>query len=69
MSEFKISLKAARVNANTTQESVSDKLGISRQTLVNYETGKTVPDIATLRKLANLYSIDINRISFFTDEP
>lgn len=69
MSEFKISLKAARVNAGMTQEAVADKLSISRQTLVNYETGRTAPDIVTLKKLASLYNVSINRISFFADDP
>ena len=69
MSEFKISLKAARVNAEMTQEVAADKAGIARQTLVNYETGKTAPDIKTLRRLAELYGVDMNHISFFNEEP
>ena len=69
MSELKISLRAARVNAGLTQEQAADKIGIARQTLVNYETGKTFPDIKTLRRIADVYGIDKDRISFFTDEP
>lgn len=67
MSEFKISLKAARVNADMTQEEASERIGVARQTLVNYETGKTVPDVKTLRKMSDLYGISVNRFSFFTD--
>ena len=69
MSELKISLKAARVNAGLTQEQAADKIGIARQTLVNYETGKTFPDIKTLRRIADVYGIDKDRISFFADNP
>ncbi len=67
MSEFKISLKAARVNAGLSQEEAASQIGVSRQTITNYETGKTAPDIKTLRKLADLYAVNINRISFFTE--
>ena len=69
MSELKISLKAARVNAGLTQEQAADRIGIARQTLVNYETGKTFPDIKTLRRIADVYGIDKDRISFFADNP
>ena len=69
MSELKISLRAARVNAGLTQEQAADKIGIARQTLVNYETGKTFPDIKTLRRIADVYGIDKDRISFFADNP
>ena len=69
MSELKISLKAARVNAGLTQEQAADRIGIARQTLVNYETGKTSPDIKTLRRIADVYGIDKDRISFFADNP
>lgn len=69
MVDFKISLKGARVNAGFTQEVAADKIGIARQTLVNYETGKTAPDVRTLQRIADVYGIDKDRISFFTHEP
>ena len=68
MSEFKISLKAARVNAGLSQEEAASQVGVSRQTITNYETGKTAPDIKTLRKLADLYAVNINRISFLPNQ-
>lgn len=37
---LQISLAAARVNANLTQRDVAKALGISTQTLVNWEAGK-----------------------------
>lgn len=36
----KISMKAARVNANLTQEEMAEKLGISREYLISIENGK-----------------------------
>ena len=41
MEKFKISLKAARVNANMTQEQVAKAVHRNKQTIVNWETGIT----------------------------
>lgn len=37
---FKISLKAARVNQNLTQEEVAEKIKVSKHTIMNWEKGK-----------------------------
>jgi len=36
----KIPLNAARVAAGLTQEELGEKMGVSRQTIINWETGK-----------------------------
>lgn len=36
----KITLAAARVNANLTQEQLADRMGVSRQTVIDWESGK-----------------------------
>lgn len=45
MDTLRISLAAARVNANMTQEKVAKALGLSTQTIINWENGKTQPKI------------------------
>ena len=60
-----ISLASARVNAELTQKQVCEELNISKTTLVNYEKGRTTPDVETGKKLANLYGIPIDNIKFF----
>ena len=47
-----ITLKAARVNVGMTQEQMASALGISVETLRNYERGKTFPMFGRLRKLS-----------------
>ena len=47
-----IQLKAARVNANLTQEEVAKILNKSKNTIVNYEAYKSKPDIETAKKMA-----------------
>lgn len=62
MSEIKISLAAVRVNAEMTQEQVAQELHVSRQTVMNWETGKASPSYATLETLSRLYNFPIDNI-------
>ena len=62
MDTLKISLAAARVNANLTQDDVSRTLHVSKQTVVNWEKGKVVPTFIVLNSLSNLYGIPIDNI-------
>ena len=62
MSTLKISLAAARVNANLTQDDVSKVLHVSKQTIINWEKGKVVPTFIVLNTLSNLYDIPIDNI-------
>ena len=51
----KITLAAARVNAGLNQQDAAKALGISVGTLQNYESGKTVPQWSTVRKIEEVY--------------
>ena len=59
-----ITLKAARVNVGLTQEEAAKELGISRATLLNYEAGKTTPDIDRAKQIANLYKTSVDDLIF-----
>lgn len=60
----RISLKAARVNADLSQQEAAKRLGISKATLQNYEAGNTVPDILLSRKIEEVYGFPIDFIFF-----
>lgn len=60
-----ISMKAARVNAGLTQKQAAKELGMSKNTLANYESGISVPKIDVAQKMAALYGLSVNDISFF----
>lgn len=62
MKRLKISLKAARVNANLSQEKVAKKMKKSKLTINNWENGKTEIDYANLITLCKLYSVTIDDI-------
>ena len=55
-------LKNARNEANFTQEQIADKLGVSRQTISNWENSKSYPDIVNVIKLSDIYSITLDAL-------
>ncbi len=55
-------LKVARKNKGLTQEYVSEKLGISRQTLSNWENEKSYPDIVSIIEISDLYDISLDEL-------
>ena len=63
----KIQLKAARVNANLSQEEAAEKLNISKATLQNYEAGKTMPQWDMVKKIGEVYNFPTDFIFFGSD--
>lgn len=60
--DFKISLAAARVNANLTQREVAGEMHLSRHTIIKWENGKSIPEPSELLMLSSLYKIPIDYI-------
>ena len=61
---MKFTLKAARVNAGLTQDEVARSIKKSKNTVVSYEKGRSVPDIETGKALAKLYGMSVDDIIF-----
>lgn len=61
---MKVTLKAARVNANMTQDEVAKKVNKSKNTIQNYESGKSIPDVEMGKKLAAIYGVTVDDIIF-----
>lgn len=55
-------IKNCRIERQLIQEEVAEKLFVSRQTISNWETGKTSPDIESLISLSNLYEISLDQL-------
>lgn len=53
-------LNRARTKANLTQEQVAEALGVSRQTISNWENEKTYPDIKSVVTLSDLYGVSLD---------
>ncbi|MDD6268414.1 MAG: helix-turn-helix transcriptional regulator [Clostridium sp.] len=63
MEKLQISLAAARVNAGLTQADVAEKMGVSRQTVINWESGKiSTLGIPEMKMLCEIYSIPQDNI-------
>ena len=62
--EYTPTLKQAREGRGYTQAEEAKLIGISVETLGNYERGKSYPDIPTLRKIEELYGVPYDRLIF-----
>lgn len=58
----RISLKAARVNADLTQQQLADLLGVALNTVKNWEDGKSEPTVSQLRKISEVSGISMDFI-------
>ena len=65
---MKITLKALRTNSKLTLEEASKQIGISRETLRSYESGKTAPNLKMLPKILKVYKADINDVKIEDDK-
>ena len=55
-------IKQARLQAGLTQEQAAAALGVSRQTISNWETEKTYPDIVSVVKMSDLYAVSLDQL-------
>lgn len=63
-SEMKLSLKMARQIRNLKQTEAASLIGISVDTLSNYERGKSYPDVPVLKRIEEVYGVPYNRLIF-----
>lgn len=55
-------LKQTRLDSGLTQETVAERVGVSRQTVSNWENNRSYPDIASLLALSDLYSLTLDEL-------
>lgn len=55
-------MQNARKNARLTQEQAAEALGVSRQTVSNWENGRTYPDIISVVKMSDLYAVSLDHL-------
>ena len=53
-------IKKSRTDAEITQEQAAQALGISRQTISNWENERSYPDIVSVLKMSDLYSVSLD---------
>lgn len=64
MANISKNIKQIRIKNNMTQEELAEALFVTRQTISNYETGKSNPDIDTIIKIAELFKVDANTVIY-----
>ena len=62
-------INEARLSAQLTQEQAAEQLGVSRQTISNWENNKTYPDIISVIKMSDLYEVSLDRLLKDKEEP
>lgn len=57
-------LKLLRQAKGMTQADVAETIAVTRQTISSYESGRTQPDLDTLKRLAEVYQADLHDVLY-----
>ena len=55
-------IKNARTIKKLTQEQVAEDINVSRQTISNWENGKSLPDIVSIIRMSELYDLSLDEL-------
>lgn len=61
---MEITMKAARINAGYTQKEAAKLLKVSKDTVSNWERGKSYPDVTNLRDIERVYRVKYDDLIF-----
>ena len=64
----KYTIKTARDRLKITQKEASKMIGISEDTLSNYERGKSYPDVPIIKKIEAVYKVSYNQLIFLPQD-
>lgn len=62
---YKVSMKAARINADLTLAQAAEKFGVAIGTVKNWEAKKTFPNQPMIEKICEVYGIPYDMLKFF----
>ena len=65
---FGLELRTARVEAGLRQEDAAEELGVSTQTIRNWESGRSEPSEENKQKLAEKYGVEVGDFAVFYEE-
>lgn len=63
-----MTLKAARINARLSQKKAAELIGISVDTLSNYERGKRFPDVPIIKNIESVYNVEYKDLIFLNSD-
>ena len=64
MCKIMLTLTAARINVNLTQNQAPKLLNVSNDIISNWERGKTLPNAEQIRKIVDLYKVPYENLIF-----
>lgn len=64
MIKLRITLKAARTNARLTQQEAADKIGVTVDTIGNWERAKSFPNALQIRRIEEIYGVPYDGLIF-----
>lgn len=64
MQDIGKSIRNLRMQRKMTQDELAERLFVTRQTVSNYETGRSRPDVETLTAIAEVLETDINTLIY-----
>lgn len=59
-----ITLRAARINQNISRAEAAKLIGVSKDTIGNWERGENAPSTKWVKKIIEVYKVDYNDIIF-----
>ena len=62
MRDIGANIRRARVRRKLTQDELAQKVHTTRQTISNYETGRSRPDVETLQRLADALGVELTEL-------
>ena len=61
-------IRAARVEHHMTQDGLAEQLHTTRQTVSNYETGRSRPDVEMLMQIAQVLEVEVTTLLYGTEQ-
>ena len=62
MRDIGANIRRARVRRKLTQDDLAQTVHTTRQTISNYETGRSRPDVETLQRLADALGVELTEL-------
>lgn len=67
MASFKERVKMARISAGMSQQDLADKVGVTKQSISQYERGVRKPDMDTLTALSDIFNLSTDYLTGQSD--
>lgn len=64
MAKINETLRQLRIDRGMTQEEVAEQVGLTRQAVSSYESGRTQPGVDILQRLADIYEVELTDIIY-----